>query len=277
MSASSVSVRAQHSFSSKLALAGRDIIDTLRHRELWWTLGIFDLRQRYRRSVIGPFWITISSALFIGMLSYLWSTLFGMTIATYMPFFAVGHILWSFFSSMILEISNGFIQFEGHIKLTALPTTSYLMRLFIRQVAVLLHNAVLIVAVFLVFPPPIIWSQIWLAIPGLVLMSLLGISLSGVLAMMCARFRDFPQMIQALVQIVFFATPIIWENRLPANKAWVVTFNPLHYFIEAVRAPLLGRALPDHTFLICTLITALSCALYLIFLARYRNRIVYWL
>ncbi|MCW2678408.1 MAG: type transporter, partial [Modestobacter sp.] len=42
--------------------AGDDLIDGWRQRELWGHLGWQDIRQRYRRSVLGPIWISITMA-----------------------------------------------------------------------------------------------------------------------------------------------------------------------------------------------------------------------
>ena len=68
------------------------------YRELWLTVGLFDIRKRYRRSVLGPFWITISLGAFILGLGFIYSPLVGGGTASFLPFVAFGFIAWQFIS-----------------------------------------------------------------------------------------------------------------------------------------------------------------------------------
>ena len=63
-----------------------DVVDGLQHWELWSTHGWNDIRQRYRRSIVGPFWLTISMGVMVAGLAYLYAGLFGQSIEKYLPY-----------------------------------------------------------------------------------------------------------------------------------------------------------------------------------------------
>src|SRR5699024_5965365 len=114
---------------------------------LWWLLGWYDIKQRYRRSVLGPFWLTISTAILIATLGLLWSTIFRMDLSTYLPFFTVGNIFWTYLSSQVNEASTGYTQFENLVKQVRLPYPSYILRLLCRNLIIFAHNFVIILFV----------------------------------------------------------------------------------------------------------------------------------
>ena len=62
------------------------------YRELWITVGLYDIRKRYRRSLLGPFWITISLGAFILGLSFIYVPLVGGDMNSFLPFVAFGFI-----------------------------------------------------------------------------------------------------------------------------------------------------------------------------------------
>src|SRR3954471_19671868 len=86
-----------------------DLLDGLKHWELWSTQGWNDIRQRYRRSVVGPFWLTISMALMVGGLAYLYGGLFGQSIEKFLPYVAVGMVVFNFISGIVTDGSMTFI------------------------------------------------------------------------------------------------------------------------------------------------------------------------
>ena len=75
-----------------------DLLQALTRREIWLYLGWQDIRQRYRRSVLGPFWLTISTGVQIGALGFLWAELFHQDLHDFLPFFSIGLVIWSFLS-----------------------------------------------------------------------------------------------------------------------------------------------------------------------------------
>jgi ABC-2 type transport system permease protein/lipopolysaccharide transport system permease protein len=260
---------------SRLMLAIRDLLTGLALWRVWGRLGWNDILQRYRRSILGPFWLTASAAVMAISLGVLYAKLFQSPIDEFLPYLCVGLLLWGYISSFLIEAGTMFIGSESYIKQIRLPYTVYVYRAVWSKVIILAHNFVIyfgVIAYFRIWPG----SLGLLAIPGFVLVTLNGAAASLLVGMLSARFRDIPQLIASLIQLVFFATPIMWKIELLKEHAFVAMWNPFYSFIEIVRAPLLGQWPSATNYLVVLLVTALNLLVAGTFFARFRSRIAYW-
>src|ERR1700733_3661580 len=187
----------------------RDLRAGLANWQLWSMLGWNDIQQRYRRSAFGPFWITISMAIFIVLLGFIYSKLFHQDIAVYLPYIAMGLITWGFISGTTTEACSAFIENAGIIKQIRLPYSIYIMRMVWRSFIVFLHTVVLIVPIALFFRIDIGLNSL-LVIPGMFLVVLNQIWVSIVVGVFAPRFRDIVQLVATAIQISMFVTPIMW-------------------------------------------------------------------
>jgi ABC-type polysaccharide/polyol phosphate export permease len=244
---------------------------------LWWALAWQDIRQRYRRSVLGPFWITLSTGVMVSAMGPLYGALLGQDIGSYTQHLAVSLILWMFISGSINEAGAVFIGSEGYIKQVALPLSIYIYRMVARNLAMFMHNLVIIVIV-LFFMPPANFSYIWLVPFGfcLVLGNLIWIIM--LLGLISTRFRDIPQLVANLVQVAFFVSPIIWKAEMLTPKTrFVADFNPLYHFMEIIRAPLLGEPIQLLSWLVSGFLFIFGCTLTFYAFVRLRSRVPYWI
>lgn len=258
-----------------LSTATEDIVSGLGMWRLWVRLGWNDILQRYRRSLLGPFWLTASMAIMVVALGVVYAELFKSPIDEFLPFLCVGLLVWTFLSSFLTEGGTLFTGAESYIKQIRLPYTVYVYRSTWSKFVIFAHNFVIYFGVLLYF-------QIWpgpvmlLAIPGLFFIVLNGALATMFIGMLSARFRDIPQLINSMVQIVFFITPIFWKPELLKNKAFVADLNPFFHLIEIVRAPLLGTAPSMKNYVAVLLITAINLTVAGAFFTRFRSRISYW-
>lgn len=253
-----------------------EIKEAFRSHPQWLYLGIQDIKLRYRRSIIGPWWVTISTGIMIMMLSILWSKIFGSDIKIFMPFFAVGFIIWGWMSSIITESANGFEPYAAAIKQIKLPFPVFILRLSVRLLIVLLHNFVVIFLVLFIIGNGLSWLSL-LTIPGFFLIQLNLICLSMILMAFCTRFQDMAQVIATLTQIMFFFTPILWQPESLKSRTYLIEFNPIHHWIEIIRAPLLGSvpSLSSWCWSLGTLLILMAISFYT--MGRFRSRIAFWL
>ena len=264
---------------SQTALALADIIEGARASHLWGLLGWQDIRRRYRRSVLGPFWLTISMGVLVAALGTLYGALLKVESAVYVPYLALGFIVWTLVSGLITDGCTAFISAESIIKQTNVPLSVHVYRMVWRNLIIFFHNAAIFVVVAALFA---VWSG-WtglLALPGLVLLCLNGIWVGLLLGIVSARFRDVPPIAASVVRILFFVTPIIWMPDLMPGRALmlavVLDFNPFFHFVEIVRAPLLGQAPDLVSWLAATGIAIGGWAVTFALFRRYRRRIAYW-
>lgn len=240
-------------------------------------LAWMDLRGRYRRSRLGQFWLTISHAVFVFAIGMLYAGLFNRPIAEYLPYLAGGFVLWHLMLGLVNDGCQTFIGATRFILQQALPFRVHVVRVVVRNAFIFAHNVVVLVTVLVIFPPAEFgWSAL-LALPGLALILLNGVWVSLFLGTLCARFRDVPQIIASIMQIMFFVTPIIWmPAQVGVRGELVVSLNPFAYFIDTVRGSLLGTPPPLQSWLLVLAITVVGWIGAIAFYRRYRHRIPYW-
>ena len=256
-------------------LALHDLVQGARSRHLWGMLGWQDVRRRYRRSVLGPFWLTISMGVLVAALGTLYGMLLRVELVDYAPFLALGFIVWALISGVITEGCTAFIGAEGIIRQVGLPLSVHVYRLIWRNFLILCHNSVVFVIVAAIFGVWPGWAGL-LAVPGLALLCLNGIWAGLLLGIICARFRDLPPIAASVVRILFFVTPIIWMPELMPGRAFVLDFNPFYHLVEVVRAPLLGKVPGLGSWLVVLGITVAGGLVAFEFFRRYRWRVAYW-
>lgn len=260
----------------RLAQALADLAGGAMRWWIWSSMAWEDIRLRYRGSVLGPFWLTLSMAVMIATLGVVYSTIFKAKIHTYLPFLTLGLLLWTFISAIITEGCTCFIGAEGIIRQVRMPFTIHVLRILYRNLIVLGHNAVVYLVVALLFAVPV-GAEALLAVPGLVVQIANGVWVCLLLGMVSARFRDIVPIVASLIQIVFFITPIFWlPNSLGGHYQWIVDFNPIYAMVEIVRAPLLGQSVSAGLWGMALAVTVVGWATALAAFARFRSRIPFW-
>lgn len=241
-------------------------------------LGWQDVRQRYRRSALGPLWLTISMGVMIATIGIVFGSLFKSPMMEFLPSLASGIILWGFISTVINEGCASFIASDAIIRQLPIPLFVHVLRMTWRNMIILGHNLLILPVVFLAVGksvhPVILESFAGFAV---LLINLLWMAL--ILGAACARFRDLSQMVASVLQVVFYLTPIMWLPRsLPSNvSVYLLDFNPAYHLLEIVRAPLLGDAPSAMNWIISGALAVVGWAAALLFYARFRRRIAYWL
>lgn len=253
-----------------------DIVDGLRQNWLWIRLAHQDMRLRYRGSLLGPFWQTITTVILIGSMGFIYAKLFHTEMHDYLPMLATGLIFWQFIAGLITEGCGTFDSVRGIIQQVRLPFSLHAYRLVYRNVLILAHSFVIVPIVLIIFPHSIEWWRLFELIPGLLLIVINGVAVSMLLGMICARFRDVPPVVASVVQVVFFITPIVFPASALGPHLWLATLNPLYAALDVVRAPLLGEPTSPHSWAILILVTIMTCLVSLLFFARFRSRIAFW-
>jgi ABC-2 type transport system permease protein len=273
--------------STAPSISWRRAVDDLRtgwaQRQLWGHLAWQDIKQRYRRSVLGPVWISISMAVTAVALGILYAGLFGNPLETQLPYILVGFIIWGFIAGCISEGSDVFVANEGLIKHLPSPISVHVYRLVWRQVLFFVHNLVVYVVMLLVFPQPLNWTLV-LALPALALLALNGVWVALLFGIVTTRFRDLLPITQSLVQLLFFMTPIVWiyedlinsPNESIAARARLAEINPLLHFVEILRRPMLGLSFEWRHWLVVGVITVVGWIGALVVMRKYRARVSYW-
>lgn len=258
-------------------LAFADISGGLKQWRVWLLLGWQDIRLRYRRSYLGPWWLTLSMLVTILALGFLYGNLFKMPLEHYLPYLAIGLVVWSLFLSLVTEGTSAFVESSPYIKQISLPYSVFLLRVTVRNVIIFLHNIIPVILVLIFFQTKLSWSLLCLPLAFIIIL-INGFCYGWILGILGARFRDFQPIIASLMQIAFFVTPIIWlPEILPKKYEFISAYNPFAQFLELIRQPLLGAWPSTHAWLMSIGLGLVGIVVMLWLVNRTRKRIVYWL
>ncbi|MDO4909973.1 MAG: ABC transporter permease, partial [Corynebacterium sp.] len=241
-----------------------------------------DIKQRYRRSVLGPLWITIATGVMAATLGLLYSVLFKIPVANFLPHVTVGLIMWNFISGCIKEGADVFIDNEGLIKQLPSALSVHVYRLVWKQFLFLLHNMVIWLALILIFPRNLSW-HILLAFPALALLIVNGVWVTMFFGIVATRYRDVSPLLEAGVQLLFYVTPIVWmtstlhdQGGAISSRARLAELNPLYHYMEVVRAPLIGAPVHLENWIVVLVCTVVGILVSLLAMKAWRFRVSYW-
>lgn len=255
-------------------LGFKDFVKTLSNPNTWLYLGLLDIKLKYRRSIIGPWWEAISIFLVIMTLSFLWSKIFKMDISIYLPYFAISYCTWTYLSNQLNESCEIFMFHQNIIVNIPLNYFSLILRLLTKNTIVYFHY------LFVVIPLILFYSDLSLialySLLGFFMLKLNIIFLSIFISVFCLRFHDTKYIISNLLQISFFLTPIVWMPGLLKEKSWLMNFNPIYHWINNIREPILNNVLPLTSFIVSlgTLISIALISFYI--LGRVSKRLPFW-
>lgn len=261
---------------SNFSLALEDFFTGLMSFHVWSTLAWQQIRMRYRRSKLGPLWLTLSTGIMVLTMGPVYGKLFGQPVSEYFVYLTVSLVVWTLISQTILESTAVFIGAEGFIKSVKLPLTIHLFIIMWRSLITFAHNLIVIGLVFLFFPPQLSFSML-LFFPALFLVMINLVWAGLVLGLICARFRDVPQIVQSFIGIAFMLTPIIWQPGLLGKTALFVQFNPFYHAIEIIRRPLLGTYPSATSWAAMLAVAFVGYLIMFLLFSRYRARIAYWI
>lgn len=261
------------------ALALNDLYLSVLNWPIWSRLGWMEIRRRYRRTLLGPFWTSFNVAVMVFSMGFLWAALFNQPVARYMPYLTAGTVTWQLIATFVNEGSNTFISNSGLLTTMQIPKIMLIFTVVWRNIIVFFHNLAIYLVVMLLWQIPVTkYSPLFLL--GLLLLSLNGCWIAIVVAVVGARFRDIPQLLGGLVTIAMFLTPVMWERTILAKDAAilrVVDYNPFYHLVEVVRAPLLGEMPRTLSWVVVTLMIPTGFAFALWVFSRFRRRITFWL
>lgn len=245
---------------------------------MWVLQGWVEIRRRYRRTTLGPFWQTLSMAIFIGSLGVVWAELWNMDVGKYLPYLTAGLLPWTFTSSIIGGSTQIFLIAGGVMRQVRLPYSLFVYRMIWENLITFAHHLVVYAIVMIFFSIPFNANSL-LFFVGIILVCFNAIWIGVVLGTLGARYRDTSQLIGSILQVAIFVTPILWEpSRLgTSDKAWLaVNLNPFYHFVEVLRGPMLGYAPAPATYIAMIGMAIIGSILALLVLKKWRSEIIFW-
>lgn len=260
---------------TNLQLAVSDVADGVAGFHIWAAIGWQAVMQRYRRSFLGPFWLTISTAILVGIMGPLYAKLFQQDLGNYFAYLAINLVLWQTILQLVLDSCTAFIASDGYIKQMRLPLSIHVLSMLWKNLIILAHNFVVVLLALAIMRPSLGWPLLLFPL-AVLLFAANAFWIGTLLGMVCARFRDVTLMVSNLMQVAFFATPVLWKPQMLGRHEWAVNLNPFYHFLEILRGPLLGAPVNTRSWAAVLAITVLGFLMMALFYSRFRSRIAYW-
>ncbi len=262
---------------SQFSLAVQDFAQGLRNWRVWWYLSSQDIRLQYRRSSLGPLWITLSMAVTIYSMGFLYGKLFKLDLQTYYPHLALGLLSWSLILNLVNEGVNTFVDSEQFIKQMKQPYFTFIFRTTSRIFLTYFHNIIVLVPIYIFLRLPVTSAMCFIPI-SLFLVWLNGITYCTILSILSTRFRDLKPIISSFMQVIFFLTPVIWSASMLSEKGQnLINLNPFVHFLNILREPFLGRMPTPLSLSVVLGITLIGLVGSSIVFVKFRARIAYWI
>jgi ABC-type polysaccharide/polyol phosphate export permease len=258
---------------------GLDLFRGAVNIELWGRLGWLDVKRRYRRTFLGPLWSTLSLAIFVIAIGAMGAGLWKREVGGYLTFLSSGMVVWMMLATMITEGTGLFINEAQNIRQLRFNYSILAFSCIWRNLIVFGHNVWVYIILALIFSKFPMTPVILLIIPGAILMMLNGLWISICFGLLCARFRDFQQLVASIVQIMMFITPIMWppDNMHGIRRLIFVDLHPVYHMVEVMRAPLLGNIPTWETYVANLLIIAVGSTITYFLYNRFSRRIAFWI
>jgi ABC-type polysaccharide/polyol phosphate export permease len=271
------SIKSPRLFTNSI-VAISDISEAVKRYSLAGMLGWQDVLQRYRRSSLGPFWITIGMGVMIGTIGIVFGKIFKSQMSEFLPYLTLGMVIWGLIFSVVTESCNSFISAEGIIKQLPIPLFTHILRTIWRNIIIFGHNILIYPIVLVLLGKSLSWIAL-LSILGLILIIINLTWVSIILGVVCTRYRDLPQIVTSTLQVIFYLTPVMWMPHLLSQDtgSYLLELNPTFHLLQIFRAPLLGQVPTINNWCISISIAVVGWALAILIYGRYKQRIVYWL
>lgn len=239
-------------------------------------IALAETRNRYARSALGPAWITIQTGVFIFVVGAVVGRVFEQDFALFFSWFSISYVLWMFFSGLLLDSSQMYSTAAGLIKDRGVPIPALFFLSLSRQIILLAHTIV-IPLVVIIFLQASSLQNFFLAMPGLLLFLAFCAFLSPNIAIVAVRFGDSRPILEALMQITFLISPILWPVSVFEERApFALWLNPISHLMAIWRDPLFYGNFPVGSFSFVFVVTVF---LGIIFVRRYHSasRVAVWL
>jgi len=238
-----------------------------------------DLRKSYNRTVIGPFWETISLGLLLSIMSIVWSQIIKSDDVSYVPYLVIGMVVWRFISQVLNSSSWLFIERDDIIKYFNIPLSSLAITKVIYAIFIFFHHLPLIFIFCFYYKINLIHLNLFYLLYGIVVFIITSYSISLLIGILTLRFRDMISLINTITSVMIFFTPILWSpDKLSGKtKFYVIDFNIIYHYIELIRQPFLGNA-PSNLNISVTLVSTLFLLTFALFiLNKFKSKIRYWI
>ena len=259
------------------------IVEIVSKYKLWFFIAYREILTRYERSVLGPLWITIGTALVIFILGPFYGKLLNSLQKDYLLYLSSGLIFWIFISSFINASCVSITQNKSMILSREINPLGFVLKDLIREVIILFHNLPLLIFLIIYtykennFNFLLILANFFAFICAFVLIVITLFFLGCLLSIICARYRDIITLISNSLILFFFITPVLWERSILGDKFKILNLNLITYYLDIFRNPMLNIKTNFFLYFIMIIFIVFLYIVTEIIYRKYKNKLKFWL
>lgn len=232
------------------------------YRELLKTNVKKEIRGKYKGSFLGVLWSFLNPLLMVLVYALVFSVILKQDIPNYVIFLIVGVIPWNFFTTVIMQGTNCIWINGGIIKKVYFPREILPVSVVLAGLVNFLISCVIIFIFVLFSGMGFSIHLIWLPLIA-ILQTLFSLGLLFILSAVDVYVRDVEYLINFLISLLFYATPIVYTVDLfPESVRWILYLNPMTHFIDAYRSIFYYQTAPS---LMSILYISLFAVFFLVF------------
>ena len=256
--------------------AFKDISQAFVNRSIWMALGWNDVRSRYHRSKLGVFWAGFSTLIFVSALGPIYASLMNVELSDYLMHLLLGFAVWTYISGIITECGRAYTSSAEVLSSFQLTYFTLLLRVVWRNLVVFGYQMGVFVLFVVILQHPL--SVNWTIVPlALFIITLNALWMGLIISVITTRFRDLDELLNNIMRLIFFVTPIIWIPQFKSDLAMFADANPFFHLIEVFREPLMSGNISSNSWLVAVVMCVIGWLVAIPLFAKYRSRIAFWL
>lgn len=197
-----------------------------------------DFKERYIGTGLGQLWYIISPMITIFIYTVIFSDFMKMKLNlvestySYSIYIVPGLLSWLSFSKTLQRLSNTIIEKTNLIKKINVPIYVFHISITITEFFLYVLSMILGVIFLFIINYHVDFTFLWM-IPVMALQTVFVFSLGVILSLFVPFFKDIKEVIPVVIQLWFWATPIIYMKEMIADKyPLILTLNPFYHFVH---------------------------------------------
>ena len=254
------------------------IYEKIRNLRLPAVMAISEIKIRYARTSLGPWWQTVNMVVLSLVLSFIFTKVFNMPGEEYIPFLITGLIFWKFLENILIESCVCISSARKLILNSTNPIWIYPFKLVFKVLILFFHHALLIPIVVYYFKIDFNLISIVSFLTGMLVSIFIMLQCASILSIIGSRFHDLEQVVTNIVQVAFYATPIIWMPALALGREFYLEFNPFYHVINIMRIPVIDGDMQiwQSSLLVSIILLAFLILLNYFVYKRFSKMVSYW-
>jgi ABC-type polysaccharide/polyol phosphate export permease len=253
-----------------------DIKKSLLIKHVWTNLAILEIKSSYKRTILGPFWIVITTFVLIFAMGPLYSYIFKIKFEDYFLYIVCGFTFWEFIKQNILEATKIFPESNGIILSQPFPISLYIFKSLYKNIIIFLHNLIVVIPTVFFFNNNISFNTFFFFTIGAAINCITIFFLSLIISIICTRYKDMAQIIVSILTVMFFLTPILWTVDMAGERAFFVYGNIFFIMIDVIRLPLISSNIPVNSLIALVALNLIIIPLSLYIFGKFKSKIAYW-